>query len=379
MRRMISVVSTIIILLLVSNVYSDDNKGFANYIAGVRHMRSNYWQSATVSFKKAISINAKDHHFTRRPKGRKIAYFPNRELGICYFNLGKFDLAEKALRKSLSQESTQRAQEYLDKVRRKDPPKLINRRTSKIIKAKDNSAKTNSDVISETSKELVGERLSLAVLNFDTQASRKIFGEIDPMDKMITLFVDQGRFRVMERTKIEAVLEEQKLGMTGIIDETTAAEIGKGIGVDLIVLGKVSRAATAATVDARVIDTETVEIVAAESEALKIDNVKNAPNILGRLVNKITKNFPILNGYVISAEDLMIDLGTKMGAKNGHKCIIFREGEEIIHPISGKTLGTKKTILGDIRLTEVYEEYAIGEIIGELSAPAEVGDFVISK
>ena len=318
-RRMISVVSTIIILLLVSNVFSDDNKGFANYISGVRHMRNNDWQSAIVSFQKAISINAKDHHFTRRPKGRKIAYFPNRELGICYFNIGKFDLAEKALRISLSQESTQRAQEYLDKVKKREIPKLINKRTTKIIRAKDNSTEKDADVNTETQKELVGERLSLAVLNFDTQASRKIFGDIDPMDKMITLFVDQGRFRVMERTKIEAVLEEQKLGMTGIIDEATAAEIGKGIGVDLIVLGKITRIATASTVDARVIDTETVEIVAAESEAIKIDNVKNSPNILGRLVSKITKNFPILDGYVISTEDLMVDLGSKMGVKNGHK------------------------------------------------------------
>jgi curli biogenesis system outer membrane secretion channel CsgG len=40
------------------------------------------------------------------------------------------------------------------------------------------------------------------------------------------------RFEVVERQLLNKVLEEQNLGMTGILDESSAARIGKNLGVD---------------------------------------------------------------------------------------------------------------------------------------------------
>lgn len=42
---------------------------------------------------------------------------------------------------------------------------------------------------------------------------------------------------VIERVEMEKLLKEQKLARTGLIDESTAAEMGKILGVDAIVIG----------------------------------------------------------------------------------------------------------------------------------------------
>ncbi|GEM_PF-5866050 len=45
---------------------------------------------------------------------------------------------------------------------------------------------------------------------------------------------------VVERSKLHSLLEEQKLSMIGLVDEKTAVEAGKILGVNMIVLGSVS-------------------------------------------------------------------------------------------------------------------------------------------
>ena len=47
-------------------------------------------------------------------------------------------------------------------------------------------------------------------------------------------------FQLVERSKLEKVLQEQKLGASGVIDDSQAAEIGKILGLDAIIVGGVS-------------------------------------------------------------------------------------------------------------------------------------------
>ena len=46
-------------------------------------------------------------------------------------------------------------------------------------------------------------------------------------DILITELVKTNRFIVVERDKMDKLLEEQKLGLTGVIDPNTAAKAGK--------------------------------------------------------------------------------------------------------------------------------------------------------
>lgn len=69
-------------------------------------------------------------------------------------------------------------------------------------------------------------------------------------------------FKITERTQLEDVLKEQKLGLSGAVDSRTAAGIGKLLGAKLLVLGNVIRLGDSYQITAKLVDTETAEMIA---------------------------------------------------------------------------------------------------------------------
>jgi curli biogenesis system outer membrane secretion channel CsgG len=59
-------------------------------------------------------------------------------------------------------------------------------------------------------------------------------------DLMIDKLVDGGNFSVIERTRINQVLQEQNFGQTGRVDANSAAKIGRILGVQTILIGSVT-------------------------------------------------------------------------------------------------------------------------------------------
>ena len=47
-------------------------------------------------------------------------------------------------------------------------------------------------------------------------------------------------YQVVERDQVQQVLREQKLSLTGAIDESSAAEVGKILGLDVIIMGNIT-------------------------------------------------------------------------------------------------------------------------------------------
>ena len=48
-------------------------------------------------------------------------------------------------------------------------------------------------------------------------------------------------FDIMERDKLNRILDEQNLGMSGIVDEASAARVGQLLGVDALIFGEVTK------------------------------------------------------------------------------------------------------------------------------------------
>jgi curli biogenesis system outer membrane secretion channel CsgG len=59
-------------------------------------------------------------------------------------------------------------------------------------------------------------------------------------DILTTELVKAGKFDVMERDRLAAIIKEQNLGASGRIDPSTAARIGKIIGVEYIITGAIT-------------------------------------------------------------------------------------------------------------------------------------------
>ena len=55
-----------------------------------------------------------------------------------------------------------------------------------------------------------------------------------------SMILQTEHYEVMERDKLRRILEEQNLGMSGVVDATTAAEVGKLLGVDALIFGEVA-------------------------------------------------------------------------------------------------------------------------------------------
>lgn len=101
-----------------------------------------------------------------------------------------------------------------------------------------------------TSVTYAQRKKQLAVLNFDFStvdigiADRAFGGKqnlaVRISDKLITSLLGLGSCQVIERSKLERILYEQNLGTSGRIDPSTAAKVGKILGVDSLIIGNVA-------------------------------------------------------------------------------------------------------------------------------------------
>jgi curli biogenesis system outer membrane secretion channel CsgG len=83
----------------------------------------------------------------------------------------------------------------------------------------------------------------IAALPFeDKTISSPLKGDVGSLavDQLTTLLVNSERFAVIERERLDAVLQEQGLAGKGIVDSRTAAQIGKVLGVELVFTGAIT-------------------------------------------------------------------------------------------------------------------------------------------
>ncbi|MCP4691574.1 MAG: hypothetical protein GY859_26245 [Desulfobacterales bacterium] len=215
------------------------------------------------------------------------------------------------------------------------------------------------------------QKTKIAVLDFEMQGEgfeTRDMGAI-VAEWLITAFVKEGRFDVVERSLLNQIIEEQKLGRSGMVDESTATKIGELLGVKAIISGSLSKLRDALEINARIIDVESASIIAAES--VKSAATGQLHELVGRMVQKITKNFP-LEGYVVGRDGRVaaIDLGGRAGVKPGMQFIVYKEGDVVRHPKTGEILDIIQIETGRLKITSVRSKLSEGEIITEISPGA---------
>ena len=130
----------------------------------------------------------------------------------------------------------------------------------------------------------------IAVLEFKNKADNQWWyhgGAAAAQDVFVTELVKSGKFRVVEREQLEALMQEKGLTLSGDVDPKTAVKVGKLLGVNYLLTGAVTEYGTTGTnvdtpwvgnlpsvsvgkktftaaMNARLIDTSTGEIVWAD-------------------------------------------------------------------------------------------------------------------
>lgn len=90
-------------------------------------------------------------------------------------------------------------------------------------------------------------------------------------EKLITRLYQTKKFKVIERQLLNKIVNEQKLSLTGLIDQSTALRLGKLLGVDAIAAGTVTDLGKILDVNARLINTETGEVFGVASVEIAKD------------------------------------------------------------------------------------------------------------
>ncbi|UZR92608.1 CsgG/HfaB family protein [Chondrinema litorale] len=217
-------------------------------------------------------------------------------------------------------------------------------------------------------------------------------------DMLTTELVKSGEYTVIERSELDRILAEQKLGASGVVTAQSAAEIGKVLGVELAVIGSVTEfgykdnstdgrvkgigigvRTQSATVgiDCRLVNTTTAEIITAEnvrkeesSKGLKL-NTRNVSfndkksfdeSIVGKaardavedMVDVINNSMPSITwqAKVVTEKNgaVFINVGSQHGVSAGDVFVIYQKGDELIDPDTGLSLGSMDKKIGEIKV-----------------------------
>jgi curli biogenesis system outer membrane secretion channel CsgG len=134
----------------------------------------------------------------------------------------------------------------------------------------------------------------IAVLEFKNKADNQWWyhgGAEAAQDVFVTELVKSGKFRVVEREQLEALMKEKGLTLSGDVDPSTAVRVGKLLGVNYLLTGAVTEYGNTsvggggggvfagkkkfvAALNARIIDTSTGEIAWADEASQEETSVK---------------------------------------------------------------------------------------------------------
>ena len=104
----------------------------------------------------------------------------------------------------------------------------------------------------------------VAVLDFQYHDGARSSGSSIVQERLTTYMAATGKVEVIERNLIKKLLEERKLELSGVIDPQTTKELGKILGVPVVITGTLNDLPKNETeVNARAVDTESGKIIAA--------------------------------------------------------------------------------------------------------------------
>jgi len=252
-------------------------------------------------------------------------------------------------------------------------------------------------------------------------------------DLLVKRLVQDGSYTVVERRMIDKILAEQNFSTSDRANPATAAQIGKILGLDAIIVGSITqfgqetkdtkiggagggwggfgiggfgkkKSKAIVTLDARLIDIDTAEILAVadgkgeskrESTSLlgggggwhgwgaggvDFSSSDFEETILGEAVkaavdqmsagviaskDKLQIRTVIVEGMIAAVDPTMVvlNVGSKSGLKVGDQLSVERVSREIKDPATGQVIRRMTSKIGVIEVTEVDAGSAVAKIV----------------
>lgn len=218
-------------------------------------------------------------------------------------------------------------------------------------------------------------------------------------DKIVTRIIKSHRFKVIDRENLNNIIREQNLQLSGIINERTAVQAGKLIGVDKFITGsftrnsteynkaeygknsqgknvKISDAYYTAEINAsiKLLDVETAMYIEA-IEAVGTGRGKDARNALLNALDRVADN--VITGFEeyfriqafiakIDKSIVFLDRGKTLGIKEGMSFEVYDINKNNITK-RNLPIGADINKLGKLKIVSVEPQSAKGRLFGDFS------------
>ncbi len=215
----------------------------------------------------------------------------------------------------------------------------------------------------------VGSRLRVAVNAFKRATigsdKQQSYGFEDLLTAAI---VKRSRFSAIERQLLGTLLEELKLSQSKLVDENTALKLGRILAADCMLLGSILERKDSVEAYARLVDTETTQILAAVDVYGEDVDIGVLRTLSEGMELKLTRELPVVEGLIVKggSKEFILDLGKDAGVKSGMKLIVYDLGDSVVHPNSNQVIGRDFVEIGQARIQSVMEEMSYGHIIEDI-------------
>ena len=261
------------------------------------------------------------------------------------------------------------------------------------------SGQANESIAARSKK--AGSKLSIALVSIDqSHAWTKPVMTASFEDALLKA----GRFKVLSRSELDAVMGEQHLSTTGMIDPASAVKLGKAMAANYVLVVKqltidakqgmnaaatifgIGKKTTTYTLNlqAQVLDTESTELVQSESFTKTIElsakimgsqQTEQDPSITGpykaaldefatSFTTKLAATLPLeaLVVMVRDAKNIALNVGMDLGLRPGSLFELVEEGEPIKGP-GGEVLGYDSHVVGLVKVVRVEAKLTWTELV----------------
>jgi len=255
------------------------------------------------------------------------------------------------------------------------------------------------------------DKVRIAVMNFENNSTWHWWGDnlgAATADELVTQLFKTGQFSVIERSQIDTILAEQNFGQSGRVNPSQAADIGKILGVQVIVTGSITKfsidrkggsiggfgasySEAETNLDVRMINVNTAEIILADEGEGKTrlggistrnfnfqqdfdagvaqESVRPA---VADIVKKISAQAstlaaiqpPVTPAQIVGSNEgtFYIDKGENFGVKVGQRYTVMRVVDEI-KDASGNVLDQVTDKVGVIEVTRVLGQSSMCKVV----------------
>lgn len=268
-------------------------------------------------------------------------------------------------------------------------------------------------------------KIRVAIWDFENNAERSwwFYNDLGPAarNNIDTAFSESdalsSRFSVIEREKLDLVLQEQGLSTSGALDQQTAAKVGQILGVKYIVTGGIDKFAINTTkggfggiggsytkaeakINLRLIDTTTAERVVAVSadgdvkkgggfargaSLSRDDEWGIASEAIEKASEEVVAKFEKhkglkklsaggamggTEGKIIKVEGnrAWLNMGSSAGVQPGDRYVVYSVGEALVDPDTGEVLGVDESETGQGEVVDVQDRFSIMTFTGAANA-----------